>query len=234
LEFPPFVHLYHSTTSNAIIIAHTMTNAPTTFQVSSSRGAESIDLANRMVILIFAERGAKPNGTAMGLFRRKVPSQLVRVHPDNVRSKDWLILLEAGTIIGPSPERLRVARSTLDRKIVKKYNMLLHAEHFLDIEGYDPRIHAVFFCPQLYKYDPDKKLVPLQGDEIGRLIAHALERGIAERQPWYEPSEKLPDRPVVDTQLETEFDALVVDMPARNHAAKGSKDAGNGGANAKR
>jgi hypothetical protein len=150
----------------------------------------------------------------MGLFRRKAPSHLVRVHPDNVRSKDWLILLEAGTIIGPSPERLRVARSTLDRKVVKKYNSLLHAEHYLDVEGYDPRIHAVFFCPQLYKYDSDKKLVPLQGDEIGKLIAHALERGIAERQPWYEPSEKLPDRPVIDAQLETEFDALVVDMPA--------------------
>ena len=170
----------------------------------------------------------------MGLFRRKVPSHLVRVHPDNARTKDWLILLEAGTIIGPSPERLRVARSTLDRKIVKKYNLFLHAEHFLDVEGYDPRIHAVFFCPQLYKYDSDKKLVPLQGDEIGRLIAHALERGIAERQPWYEPSEKLPDRPVIDAELETEFDALVVDMPARNHAAKGSKDGGNGGANPKR
>jgi hypothetical protein len=218
---------------NAVSIAHTIMNAPMTFQVSSSRGAESIDLANRIVILIFAECGPEPNRTAMGLFRRKAPSHLVRVHPDNVRSKDWLILLEAGTIIGPSPERLRVARSTLDRKIVKKYDILLHAEHFLDVEGYDPRIHAVFFCPQLYKYDSDKKLVPLQGDEIGRLIAHALERGIAERQPWYEPSEKLPDQPVVDTQLETEFDALVVDMPARNQA-KGSKDAGNGGANAKR
>ena len=173
--------------------------------------------------------------TAMGLFRRKVPSHLVRVHPDNIRSKDWLILLEAGTIIGPTPERLRVARSTLDRKVVKKYNILLHAEHFLDVEGYDPRIHAVFFCPQLYRYDSDKKLVPLQGDEIGKLIAHAVESGIAERQPWYEPSEKLPDRPVIDAQMETEFDALVVDMPvARNHATKGSKEGGNGPANPKR
>jgi hypothetical protein len=37
----------------------------------------------------------------MGLFRRKVPSHLIRIHPDNATSKDWVILLEAGTIIGP-------------------------------------------------------------------------------------------------------------------------------------
>lgn len=165
----------------------------------------------------------------MGLFRRKVPTHLIRLHPDNVRSKDWLILLEAGTIIGPSPERLRVARSTLERKIVRKYDPLLRAEHFLDVEGYDPRIHAVFFCPQLYKYDSDKRLVPLQGDEIGKLIAHSLESGINERQPWYGPSEKLPDQPIIDAPMKTELEALVVDMPvARSNAVKGSKDGGNG------
>ena len=194
-------------------------------------GVELIDLT---FTVMFGDH-TPLNGTAMGLFRRKASNHLVRVHPDNVRSKDWLILLEAGTIIGPSPERLRVARSTLDRKIVKKYNILLRAEHFLDVEGYDPRIHAIFFCPQLYKYDSDKKLVPLQGDEIGRLIARALEGGIAERRPWYEPSEKLPDRPIIDAPMKMEFDALVVDMPvARNHAVKGSKDGGDGGANPKR
>src|ERR1035438_4316937 len=55
----------------------------------------------------------------MGLFRRKVPSHLIPIHPDNATSKDWVILLEAGTIIGPSPERLRVARATQERKIAK-------------------------------------------------------------------------------------------------------------------
>src|ERR1700694_3927608 len=158
-----------------------------------------------------------PSRTAMGLFRRKVLRHLIRIHPDNATSKNWVILLEAGTIVGPSPERLRVARSTLERKIVKKYNIFLRAEHFLVVEGYDPRIHAVYFCPQLYKYDPDKKLVPLQGEEIGRLIAHALEGGITERRPWYEPSEKLPNQPIINTPMQTEFDSLVVEMPgARN------------------
>jgi hypothetical protein len=53
----------------------------------------------------------------MGLFQTKVPSHLIPVHPQNAASSDWVILLEAGTIIGPSPERLRVARSTLERKL---------------------------------------------------------------------------------------------------------------------
>jgi hypothetical protein len=81
----------------------------------------------------------------MGLIRRKVPSHLIRIHPHNVRSKDWIILLEAGTIIGPSPERLRVARATQERTIVRRYNIWFRAEHFLVVEGYDPRIHAIYF-----------------------------------------------------------------------------------------
>jgi hypothetical protein len=159
----------------------------------------------------------------MGIFRRKAPSHLIPVHPDNATKKDWVILLEAGTIIGPSPERLRVARSTLERKIVRKFNIFLRAKHFLVVEGYDPRIHAVYFCPQLFRYDPDKKLVPLQGEEIGRLIAQALEGGVAERRPWYEPSDKTPDRPIINAPMQTEFDTVVVEMPAaRISAATGS------------
>jgi hypothetical protein len=158
----------------------------------------------------------------MGLFRRKVPSHLIWIHPDNAASKDWVILLEARTIVGPSPERLRVARSTLERKIVRKYNIWLRPEHFLFVEGYDPRIHAVYFCPQLYKYDSEKKLVPLQGDEIGRLIANALEGGIIERRPWYEPVEKLPDQPIISTPLQKEFDTLVVDLPSPSYSPEGA------------
>ena len=159
----------------------------------------------------------------MGIFRRKVPGHLIPVHPDNIAKKDWVILLEAGTIVGPSPERLRVARSTLERKIVKKYNVLMQAKHFLVVDGYDPRIHALYFCPQLFKYDPEKKLVPLQGEEIGRLIAQALESGVNERRPWYEPSEKPPQQPVISAQMPSEFDTVVVEMPnARNPAATAS------------
>ena len=150
----------------------------------------------------------------MGLFRTKMPSHLIPVNSQNATSSDWVILLEAGTIIGPSPERLRVARSTLERKIVKKYNFMLKAEYFLVLEGHDPRIHAVFFCPQLYKYDSEKKLVPLEGDEIGGLIAHAVEGGITERRPWYDPSENLPDRPIIDAQMNMEFDTVVVPSSA--------------------
>ena len=153
------------------------------------------------------------------MFRRKVPSHLVPLHRDNITSKDWVILLEAGTIIGPSPERLRVARTTLERKVVKKRKFLLKAKHFLVVEGYDPRIHALYFCPQLYKYDSDKKLVPLQGDEIGRLVAHAVEGGIKERRPWYEPSDNLPDERVINAPTQADFDTLVVEMPGARQQA---------------
>src|SRR5262245_54170225 len=158
----------------------------------------------------------------MGILRRKVPSHFIPVHPENAAKKDWVILLEAGTIVGPSPGRLRVARATLERKLAKKYNILLRAAPYLVVDGYDPRIHALYFCPQLYHYDPDKKLVPLQGEEIGRLIAQALEGGVNERRPWYEPNEKLPEQPIISAQMNQEFDTVVVDMPgARNSVAAG-------------
>ena len=96
----------------------------------------------------------------MGIFRRKVPSHLIPVHADNAAKKDWVILLEAGTIVGPSPERLRVARSTLERKIVKKYNVLLRAKHFLFVEGYDPRIHALISVPSSTGTIPTRSWFP--------------------------------------------------------------------------
>ena len=149
----------------------------------------------------------------MDVFRKRAPSNLIPISPDNATSKDWVVLLEAGTIVGPSHVKLRVALSTLEKKVVKRYGPLLNVKHFLDVEGYDPRIHAVYFCPQLYKYDPDNKLVPLQGDEIGEIIAQTLVRGVNERRPWYEPSEKLPNQPIINAPTD-EFDSLVVEMPS--------------------
>jgi hypothetical protein len=110
-----------------------------------------------------------------------------------------------------------VARSTIDKKVVKKYNFLLKAKHYLDVEGYDPRIHAVYFCPQLYKYDSNKKLVPLEGEEIGRLIAHSVASGVKQRRPWYEPSEEVPDQPIINSPKD-QFDSLVVNMPSAQDA----------------
>ena len=154
----------------------------------------------------------------MGILRRKVPSHFVPIHRNNTTSKDWVVLLEASTIIGPSPDRLRIARTTLERRVVKKYNILLRAKYYLIVEGYDPRIHALYFCPQLYRYDPDKKLVALQGEEIGKVIAQSLEGGVAERRPWYPPSENLPDEPVINAATQDEFDAVVVEMPNPRNA----------------
>ena len=156
----------------------------------------------------------------MGIFRRKGPSHFVPIHAHNANSKDWVILLEASTIIGPSPDRLRIARATLERKVVKKRNIFLKARHFLVVDGYNPRIHALYFCPQLYRYDSDKKLVPLQGDEIGKVIAQSLEGGVSERRPWYEPSDKFPDQPVISGPAADEFDTVIVEMPSARSAAK--------------
>ena len=152
------------------------------------------------------------------MLKRKVPNNFIRIDPDNTASKDWLILLEAGTLVGPSPSKLRVARATQERKVVKRHSLLGKSDYYLDIEDYDPRIHAVYFCPQLYRYEQDRKLVPLDGVEIGELIARALETGVKERRPWYLPSDALPDEPVINGTLE-EFDTLVVDVPAPRIAA---------------
>jgi hypothetical protein len=153
----------------------------------------------------------------MGLFGKRAARHLIPISPDNSASNDCVILLEAGTIVGSSPDRLRVAKTTLEKKIVKRRRIFRRTKHFLDVEGYDPRIHAVYFCPQLYKYDADKELVPLQGEEIGKLIAHALESGVQARRPWYEPSEELPNQPVVNAPKD-QFDTLVVDMPSARDA----------------
>jgi hypothetical protein len=158
----------------------------------------------------------------MGIFRRRVPSHFIPIHADNAANKDWIIVLEAGTIIGPAPGRLRVARATQERTVVKKHNILLRIQRFLVVDGYNPRIHAVYFCPQLYRYDPDKRLVPLQGEEIGSLIAQSIESGVNDRRPWYEPTERLPEQKIINAPATPEFDTVVVEMPGpRGSAAAG-------------
>jgi hypothetical protein len=146
-------------------------------------------------------------GFAMDILRRKYPKHFVPIHRDNVSSSDWVIVLEAGTIVGASPRRLRVAKATLERKVVRKFDIFFGTQHFLVLEGYNPRIHAIYFCPQLYRYDSDKKLIPLEGEEIGQLIAASVESGVAERQPWYEPVQELPVQPIIGAR------AVVLELP---------------------
>lgn len=154
----------------------------------------------------------------MGLFRRKVPSHFVPIHSDNAASKDWIVVVEASTIVGPSPTKLRVARATQERTVVKRYNVLLAAQHYLVVEGYNPRVQAVYFCPQLYRYDSERKLVPLQGEEIGALIAQSVESAVTDRRPWYEPSEGMPNHRIIKP-AQIDFDTVVVEMPPRNSAS---------------
>ena len=120
----------------------------------------------------------------MGFLRRKVPSHYIPIHQDNIAKKDWIILLEAGTIVGSAPQKLRVALATTEKRIVRKYNLFLRAKQFLVLDGYDPRIHALYFCPQLYRYDSDHKLVPLEGEEIGILLSQSLQDSVNKTKPW--------------------------------------------------
>gem|GEM_PF-6536475 len=43
-----------------------------------------------------------------------------------------------------------------------------------DVEGYNPRLHFVVFCPQLCKHHRAGRLIPLRAAEIGQFIACAL------------------------------------------------------------
>jgi hypothetical protein len=148
----------------------------------------------------------------MSIFKKR-QGALVPIHGDNSSTKDWLILLEAATIVGHQREKLRVALTTQERKLVKKWKLFGKTKQFLVLEGYDPRIHALYFCPQLYKNE-DGELVALSGQEIGQLMARALEGGAIEKPPWYEPSDGTPKEPVIKPSPAMEFDSLVVDAPS--------------------
>ncbi len=66
---------------------------------------------------------------------------LVPIDPGNVVSNNWIILLEANTIVDSSGE-LRVAKTTQERKIVKRFRSF-RRRPFLVVDGYDPR-KAIF------------------------------------------------------------------------------------------
>jgi hypothetical protein len=153
----------------------------------------------------------------VGLFGTRPANDLVPIHSDNIGNNDWAILLEAGTIIGPAPQRVRVARWMQEKKIVRKYDMFLRAKYFMVVDGYNPRIHALYFCPQLFRHESGK-LIPLEGEEMGQLIARAVEDKVAERRPWYAPLEKLPREPLINRAMLGEFDTLVVDVPAQRES----------------
>src|SRR5215475_14346433 len=161
---------------------------------------------------------ARTTEDAVGFFWKNLSNDLVPIDPDNISNKDWVILLEAGTVVGPSPQRIRVARWMQEKKIVKKYDMFLRTKHFIAVEGFNPRIHALYFCPQLFRYDDGDRLVPLEGEEIGQLIARAVKAGAAERRPWYEPTDQLPEEPLIKSAMLGEFDTLVVQLPSNRES----------------
>ncbi len=146
----------------------------------------------------------------MGIFRRHDRRELLPVHPENVRNKDWVILLEANTVVDSSGERVRVAGVTQGREIIKS-RWPFGPRFFLSIEGYNPRIHFVVFCPQLYRRDRDGRLLPLRGADIGQFIAYALNNKVMPRNPWYGLTSEPPHQPVITESLIDEYDTLIAD-----------------------
>jgi hypothetical protein len=147
----------------------------------------------------------------MNSIKGRLQGNLVPVNADNANTRDWLVLLEASTIVGHERGKLRVALVTQERKLVKKRKLFRKTEYFLVVDGFDPRIHALYFCPQLYKNE-DGALIPLSGEEIGRLMAQALEGGAIEKRPWYQPADEVPEETIIKHTSEMEFDSLVVDV----------------------
>jgi hypothetical protein len=146
----------------------------------------------------------------MRFFHRHDRRDLLPVHTDNVRNTDWVILLEANTIVGGSGERLRVAQAGQAREIIRK-GWPFRPRFFLYVKGYNPRIHFVVFCPQLYKYDHAGHLLPLRGIEIGQFIARALDDKATPRTPWYALSSGPSDQPIINESLLTEYDTLLAE-----------------------
>jgi hypothetical protein len=149
---------------------------------------------------------------AFSKLREEVPSHYIPIHPDNIATKDWVILLEGGTIVG-SPEKLRLVLATTEKKIVTKYDLFRRLQHFLVLEGFNPGIHVLYFCPQLYRCDCDGNLVPLEGEEIGHLLLQSLQNGAVEKKPWYEPSKKLPSEAIFSQASNRQCENIVPDLP---------------------
>jgi hypothetical protein len=135
---------------------------------------------------------------------------LVPIHPSNAVNNHWAILLEASTIVGTRTKKLRVASATQQKKVVQRFT-LNRRKTFLVIEEYSPRIHILLFCPQLYQYDQAGRLSPLNGEEIGRFIAEALEQKAPPKCPWYNPIHATPVEGVLSVQMPSEYDTLVIE-----------------------
>jgi len=148
----------------------------------------------------------------MAFFRHKNRRHLIPLHRDNAANEDWVVILEANTIVGPNRETLRVARTTRERRIVTRLRSF-KPQLFLLLENYDPRIHVLFFCPQLYHYDNDGPLVPMRSDEIGIFVARALDEKTTVRRPWYDPIEPPSGRPLVAETMLDDYDTLLVESP---------------------
>ena len=83
----------------------------------------------------------------MGVFRRKKRNHLISIHPHNVGGKDWLILLEANTIVGASTDKLRVAPSDPRQKDCDETRRVAEQKAFPCCGGIWPANSRHIFLP---------------------------------------------------------------------------------------
>ena len=79
----------------------------------------------------------------MSIFTKQSQGTLVPIHPDNAKTKDWVVLLEAATIVGESRDKLRVALTTQERKLVRK-KKLFHSTFWLWMDMILESTHYIF------------------------------------------------------------------------------------------
>ena len=120
-------------------------------------------------------------------------------------------------MVGDSPDDIRVVQATLEKTIAKKYKAFLDKEYFIILEGYDPQIHALYFCPQLYKRDSDGNLIALQGEEIGELLVQAFRNGTVKRRACSLASDKSDIQPIIGETTNIDLDTVLGQETIPNH-----------------
>lgn len=163
----------------------------------------------------------------------KVPAHLVLVHPDNVKSKEGVIFAgKPAPSLVPRPKgfALPARRSkgnwSEDIAISLKRSIFKRRISWTSTD----MIHKFTRCslPSTLQIWFRQKAGAFTEREDRQLDCSRSRERNQERQPWYGPSEKLPDQPLIDAPMNTEFDTLVVNIPSARNNAKGTSKDGTG------
>ena len=85
----------------------------------------------------------------MSSIKGRPQGNLVPVNADNANTRDWLVLLEASTIVGHERGKLRVALVTQERKFVKNVGCFAKRNISSSSTDSSSNTRAVFLSPTL-------------------------------------------------------------------------------------